>query len=222
MQSSANNEDGLRVLRDLARRWRGANSLSYRSVTVMQHQGELRVDLRSFVRLRRPGLARVVYSGNQPEVNRVRMSDGRRIVDRARSGATMRLPWRGRISEGISHPLDDGSYSAEQFFRPDPFVPPFPWGDPGEPIAVLADRTTLPPSKDPLLRLTITRGTGPSKDTLWLDAYTLAPVRLIRFGDHGGMPQELLREDFSDVKLGPALPDSLFTWTAEDQAGTIR
>lgn len=218
--------DGRQLLRDLAARWRAAPTLEYRSLAVMNHAGEHRVAVRIHARLRRPHFARLVFAGDWPEATRVRVSDGRWIYDRmGRARQSVRTPFRGSILQDIAHPLDETGYSVDQFFAAAPFLPPATWGGPGaQPPAITAVRTTLvvgePKQRRDVYRVIIARGI--MKDTLWLDKSNLAPLQLVRFGPHGGTPQELLKETFTEVRLAPPLSSSLFTWTEGDETGVVR
>lgn len=222
------------VLRELANRWRRAISLEYRSQAILNHAGEFRLDLRSHVYLRRPGCARMIFRASTfPEADRLRVSDGRMVYDRmfGRPGDTSRtiaapLTRLDKITEDLSHPLDEAGYSVAQFFSETPFSPP-PWfggGTEGS-LRVTARRLsqTIPGlpgkagEKRDVFELVFRRGT--SRDTLTLDAISYAPLRLIRIGNHAGRVQELLRETFLEVRLDPPLPDALFRWSPRDDAG---
>lgn len=212
--------DGRQLLRELGARWRTANTLEYRSEAAMNHRGERSVRVRIHVYLRRPHQARLEFESNVAEAARVRVCDGDWIYDRQRtSRQTVRVPFRGSLTQDIAHPLDDASYSVSQFFARAPFFPSPDWGQAAEPLVVEAVRATfLPEDKEPRAAYRITFRRGVAKDTLWLDRNNLAPLQLIRWGVHGGLAQELLRETFQDVRLGPPLPAALFVWTRKDDA----
>jgi outer membrane lipoprotein-sorting protein len=225
------------VLRELANRWRRAISLEYRSQVIVNHAGEFRLDLRTHIYLRRPGRARMIFRASTfPEADRLRVCDGKQIFDRmfGRPGDTSRTitsPLKSfeKITEDLSHPLDEAGYSAAQFFSQAPFSPP-PWFGGGTEGALRVTarrlRQTIPgisnvPGKNDEKRdvyeLVFLRGT--SRDTLALDALSYSPLRLIRVGSHGGRVQELMRETFQEVHLDPSLPDALFRWSPRDDAG---
>lgn len=219
------------VLRELANRWRGAASLEYRSEVVVSHAGEFRLDLRTHITLRRPSRARLVFRAKGfPEANRLRVCDGRQIFDRmsGRVGDTSRtittsLARTGRITDNLSHPLDEAGYCVAQFFSPTPFVPPasFGGGDLGPSKTVARRRRQPPAGKNragrEVFEIVFTRGN--SRDTLTLDALSYAPLLLVRVGEHGGSVQELLRESFTEMRLNPLLPSALFRWSPADDAG---
>ena len=217
--------DGRKLLRELAARWRAADTLRYRARAVVNHAGEFRVTVNTFARLRRPNLARLTFTGDRPEANRVRVSDGRRIYDRPRTGArTVVSAYEGRLTGDIAHPLDEAAYSIDQFFSPTPFLPLVAWGGEG-PLRIDAvrrtraveDRASAP--RD-VFRIKIAR--GESHDTLTLDALSLAPLRLVRWGVHAGLAQELLDETYLEVLLGAPLSPYLFAWTEADERGAAR
>ncbi len=217
--------DARDLLHEVAVRWRAAYSLEYKSQAILDHQGEFRIDVSIHARLLRPDKMRLVFRGSRQEASRIRMIDGRMIYDRLqRVRQTQISPFRGQFLEQISHPLDDAGYSVQQFFARLPFSPPSTWGDPDKPLTMTAVRTLQGPdnqrSKSELYRVTMTRGIA--KDTIWLDKISLAPLRLIRYGLHGGVPQVLLDETFTEVKLGVPFSPSLFVWNREDDAGQIR
>lgn len=224
-QSAEKDEvDARRILRDLAARWFAADTLEYRSRAVLQHQGEMRVTLRTWARLRKPGRARIVWSGeNVPEASRVRVCDNRTVYDRMRGDdqPTTRQRFVGRLTQYVSHPLDDASYLIEQFFSRAPFWPDPLWGGAGEADGDLRVRATRAVRQNkPVFRIVFARGAS-WRDTLTLDARSLAPLEIVRRGVHGGLAQELLRETVTDVRLGVPLPDALFAWTPADQAGAF-
>lgn len=213
--------DGWTVLRELGARWRAADTLEYRSEAAMEHQGEPRWDVRIHARLRRPNRARLVFDGDRSESTRVRVSDGSFLYDRmrGRGRATIRAPLgSGGILENIAHPLETAGHSAEQFFARTPFVPPD-----GTRPRVSAARVRFTPSgkpSRPAYRVIIEQGF--TRDTLWLDRVSFAPLRLVRRGIHGGLEQELLRETFTEFRLGATLSPALFVWSREDEAGRVR
>jgi hypothetical protein len=222
------------VLREFANQWRRAVSLEYRSQIRINHAGEFRLDLRTHIYLRRPGRARLIFRASTfPEADRLRVSDGRMIFDRmfGRPGETSRtikapLSRPDRITEDLSHPLDEAGYSVTQFFSAAPFAPPASFGSVNSgAIRVTARRLRqnlpgLPDSSGKnrdVFEVVFRRST--SRDTLTLDALSYSPLRLIRVGSHGGRVQELMRETFLEVRLDPPLPDSLFHWSPRDDAG---
>jgi hypothetical protein len=222
------------VLRELANRWRRAVSLEYRSHVIVNHTGEFRLELRTHVCLRRPGRARLIFrAGTFPEADRLRVSDGRQIFDRmfGRPGDTSRTitaPLRGpeKITEDLSHPLDEAGYAITQFFSATPFSPPSSFGGINSgPIRVTGRRLrqTIPglPGKSGENRdvFELIWRRAASRDTLTLDALSYSPLRLIRVGSHGGRVQELMRETFLEVYLDPILSDALFRWSPRDDAG---
>lgn len=201
------------VLRTLGERWRGAVTLEYRSQLTLSHQGEPGLKGTFRVRLRRPNLARVEVSVDNPEFCCLRVCDGRVVWHRGqgtllRPAYTQRQLFGRTVMEGILHPLDEASYSVDQFLAPLPF-----WL-PGREVERTAKRKTE--KEREIFVVTQTQGT--STDTLTLDAKTYGPLRLVRIGDHGGTVQELLREEFRDVVLGGPLARSLFRWSPEDEA----
>ncbi|MES2459487.1 MAG: hypothetical protein V4671_02830 [Armatimonadota bacterium] len=222
------------ILRELANRWRRAVSLEYRSQVIVNHAGEFRLDLRTHIYLRRPGRARLIFRANTfPEADRIRVSDGRQIFDRmfGRPGDTSRTikaPLRtpDRITENLSHPLDEAGYSVTQFFSATPFSPPSWFGGPDSGQVRVTGRRlrqNIPglPGKTGEKRdvYEVVFRRSASSDTLTLDALSYSPLRLIRVGSHGGRVQELMRETFLDVHLDPSLPDTLFRWYPRDDAG---
>jgi hypothetical protein len=168
-----------------------------------------------------------------PEADRLRVSDGRMIFDRmfGRPGDLSRtikspLSRPDRITEDLSHPLDEAGYSVTQFFSATPFAPPASFGGVNSgTIRVTARRLrqNLPGLPDrsgenrDVFEVVFRRST--SRDTLTLDALSYSPLRLIRVASHGGRVQELMRETFLEVRLDPPLPDSLFRWSPRDDAG---
>jgi hypothetical protein len=205
--------DAEQVLLTLAGRWRGALTLEYRSQLTLTHQGEpgLRGAVR--VQLRRPSLARVVLTMDNPEFCCLRVCDGRVLWHRGqgtplRPAATQRFAFQGELMQAIPHPLDEASYSVDQFLAPRPF-----WlGGAG------VERKATRKQEKKREIFVVTQSQGVSKDTLILDARTYAPLRLVRVGDHGGTVQELLREEFQEVVMGGALTARLFRWNPEDEA----
>ncbi len=214
------------LLRELGARWAFADTLEYRSQAVLRHQGEGRVILQTWARLRRPGRARLVFSGSQPEACRVRVCDGTILYDRARgpNQPTTRARFGGALTQYIAHPLDTASYLVEQFFSRAPFWPPADWGmdsaNENTPVRLRAARVAAGPGKRDAFQITLSRGL--SRDTLTLDARTFAPLEIVRFGVHGGLAQELLRETVTTIRLNVPLPDGLFAWTRDDEAGAFR
>lgn len=215
------------LLRELGARWAFADTLEYRSQAVLQHRGESRVTLRTWARLRRPGRARLVFSGSQPEASRVRVCDGTLLYDRMRgpNQPTTRTRFSGALTQYISHPLDTASYLVEQFFSGAPFWPPADWGgdsvDETTPVRLHASRVPAGPGgARNAFRIVLSRGS--SRDTLTLDARTYAPIEIVRVGVHGGLAQQLLRETLTTIRLNVPLPGSLFVWTPDDEAGAFR
>ncbi len=207
--------DGLRVLQTLSERWRAAQTLDYQSRVVMSHAGEFRVQIGVSVQLRRPRQARIIWDADRDDVSRLRVCDGRTIYERTRGSGLRRaqstregLNANGQVTQNVPHPLDEASYCVDQFFAPTPFWPPSTWGDGEAKIIVSAVRTAEPKA---VYRITLLR--GKSRDTITLDAQNYAPIQVVRVGDHAGRIQELLRETFTQVRLGTYLPASLFTWT---------
>jgi hypothetical protein len=216
--------DGARLLAELARRWRDAPTLEYRSEAFIRHKGEFELTVRIHTRLRRPNLGRIDFrSETWAEASRVRVASGGTLYDRQRGagGRTLRSGYRDRLTENIPHPLDEAGYSVDQFFSPRPFIPPPSWGR-GESAAlrITGHRAASAPApfKGPAYRVTIEKGT--SRDELWLDAISFAPLLLTRRGEHAGAVQELLRETFHEFGLGTlrVTPD-LFRWTEADERG---
>ena len=222
------------VLRELAARWRRAVSLEYRSQILINHAGEFRLDLRTHIYLRRPGRARLIFRASTfPEADRIRVSDGRYIFDRmfGRPGdlsRTIKAPLSRpeRITEDLSHPLDEAGYSITQFFSTTPFSPPSSFGGINSgPIKVTARRLrqNIPglPGRSGEKRdvFEVVWRRDDARDTLTLDALSYSPLRLIRVGSHGGRVQELMRETFLEMFLNPPLPDTLFRWSPRDDAG---
>lgn len=218
--------DAQLALRNLSDRWRSAVSLEYRSFAVADHILERRVEIQIYARLRRPDKGRMVYRSNLDEYSRLRVCDGRRVTDRMaptplRPGYTRKSGFIGKLTADLTHPVEFLSYSTDQFFAPVPFYPISTWGDLNAEIEVSAARypVTDPKSgqKRRRIRLTFTRGWA--RDILTLDSLSYSPITLIRVGIHGPYLQELMREKFEKVILGPSLPDSLFVWTADDESG---
>lgn len=218
MQERKGNADEKRVsaeqvLTTLAERWRGAATLEYHSRLVLSHQGEpgLRGELR--VRLRRPNLARVEVTVDKPEFCCLRVCDGRVIWHRGqgtplRPAVTRQQSFRGELMASIPHPLDEASYSVDQFLARWPFL--LTGND--------VERTARRHREKEREIFTITQTQGTSRDTLTVDVKTYAPLLLVRVGDHGGTIQELLREEFLSVGMAGALSPSLFRWNPEDEA----
>ncbi|WP_395090066.1 outer membrane lipoprotein carrier protein LolA [Armatimonas sp.] len=201
------------ILRTLAERWRGAVTLEYRSQLVLSHQGEAGLRGELTVRLRRPNLARIDIRVDNPEACGLRVCDGRVIWQRnqrvpLRPARTQRHGFQTTVMAGIAHPLDEAAYSVDQFLAPQPFRLTG--------SGVERSATQRKDKERDVFVVVQTQTT--SRDTLTLDAKTYAPLRLVRVGDHGGVVQELLREEFHDVILGSALPTTLFRWTPEDEA----
>lgn len=220
--------DAMLILREMTARWRGANTLEYRSEAIVDHKGEFRVVVQTHVRLRRPGLARIVFLSDRREASRLRVSDGRRLWDRelGPQGRIILATYDGSVTANIAHPLDEAGYSVDQFFRRSPFLPPNTWGD-GR-ISVEAVRLRgvksagkAKPQSRSRDRFRVTFASGPARDTLMLDAVSFAPLSLRRVGEHAGVVQELLRETFTEFRLGVPLPASLFAWTEADEAGAV-
>lgn len=219
------------LLRELGARWAFADTIEYRSQAVLQHQGEGRVTVRTWARLRRPGRARLVFSGSQSEASRVRVCDGTLLYDRMRGARqpTTRAHFSGALTQYIAHPLDTASYLVEQFFSRTPFSPAADWGgdstDENTPVRFQASRVSAGPggsggaARD-AFQITLSRGPQ-TRDTLTLDARTFAPIEIVRFGVHGGLAQELLRETITHIRLNVPLPDALFVWTPQDEAGAF-
>jgi outer membrane lipoprotein-sorting protein len=207
--------DAEKVLRMLAERWRGALTLEYRSQLALNHQGEPGLRGTLSVRLRRPHLARIEVSVDNREFCCLRVCDGRVIWHRSqgvalRPAATQRSAFRTTVMADIPHPLDEASYSVDQFLAPQPFRLT------GSNITRSATLQKENKTERELFVVVQTQGT--SRDTLTLDAKTYAPLQLVRVGDHGGTVQELLREEFTEVVFGSALPPRLFQWTPADEA----
>lgn len=205
------------VLRTLGERWRGAVTLEYRSQLVLSHLGELGLRGTQHVRLRRPSLARIEIRVDNPEFCCLRVCDGRVVWHRnqgslLRPAYTQRQLFRRAVMADILHPLDEASYSVDQFLAPLPF-----WL-PGSSVARTARRKKEKYKEKEREVFVVTQTQGTSTDTLTLDAITYAPLLLVRVGDHGGVVQELLREEFQDVVLGGPLAQSLFRWSPEDEA----
>ena len=108
----------------------------------------------------------------------------------------------------IPHPLDEASYSVDQFLARWPFL--LTGND--------VERTARRHKEKEREIFTVTQTQGTSRDTLTVDAKTYAPLLLVRVGDHGGTIQELLREEFLSVGMGGALSPSLFRWSPDDEA----
>lgn len=216
------------VLGELARRWRGAGAMEYRSQAAMHHAYEFNLNVQIHVWLRRPSLARLVFrTSDYPEADRLRVCNGVRVYDRpfGHPGDTNRtvstpLLHPGAVTENIPHPLDEAGYSVSQFFSPTPFVPPSYWNaQPG--TMTTKARRLKQRGKDGKPRdvYEVVFKKGVAQDTLTLDVLSYCPILLVRVGDHGGRVQELLRETFLDVRLDPLLPDVLFRWSDRDNAG---
>jgi hypothetical protein len=216
------------VLRGLSDRWRRAVTVEYRSFAVMAHIGELRCEVHSHIQLRRPNLARMVFVASRDQFSRVRVCDGRRLVERdrgnpVRPARTAMMAYAGRFLDQIPHPLEILGYSADQFFAQSPFYPPPTWGDGKPTITATRVPYTDPKTGKQRPRIRLVFKSGVEKDTLTLDAVSYAPIELIRFGMHAETPQELMRETFEKVSLDASLPTSIFQWTAADEAGqTLR
>jgi hypothetical protein len=216
------------VLRELSERWRRAVTVEYRSSAVMAHIGETRCEIRSHVRLRRPNLARMVFVASRDHFSRVRVCDGRRLLDRdrgnpVRPARTIQMAYAGRFTDQIPHPLEILGYSADQFFARAPFYPPPNWGNGKVDIAATRVPYTDPGTGKRRDRIRIVFQSGQEKDTLTIDAVSYSPVEIIRFGFHADTAQELMRETFEKVILGGNLPVELFRWTEADEAGrTLR
>lgn len=215
--------DGKRILQTLAQRWQAAQTLDYRSRAVMSHAGEFLVHLNISAQLRRARFARLVFDADRPDVSRLRVCDGRALFERTR-GSFLRpaqttregLSPGGKVTQNIPHPLDEASYCVDQFFSPTPFFPPKTWGDGTGRIQISAEQAATK-SGQAIFRIILAPGT--SRDTLTLDAQNYAPIEMVRVGEHAGKVQELLRETFTTVRLGPYLPAQLFAWTtARDEA----
>lgn len=200
--------DPERVLRTLSERWRGAQTLEYRSTAVLTHIGELGVTAKIWARLRRPNLARLEIEANNPEISCLRVCDGRHVFHRGRTtrlrpAQTQFTGFEGTVMSGAPHPLDETAYSIDQFLAPRPFWP--------------SGKVELAAVKQGE-RFVLTLVQGVNKDTLTLSTKTYAPLTLVRIGDHGGEVQELLRETFHEVTLAGPLGVRLFGWTPEDEA----
>ena len=222
-----------RVLDELARRWRSAYGLEYRSEIIVDHQKDFRAVIQTHVWLRRPLQARLVFRcATFPEADRVRVCDGRQIFDRqitprrAGSDTAQRTGLRSRnsVTQDLSHPLDEASYSINQFFSAAPWLPfPF-WNGAPDKLVVTGTRfrqaaTRLEAARD-VFEIVFQKGT--SRDTLRLDAVSYAPQLLVRVGEHAGVVQELLRETFLLARLNPPLSDALFRWSSDDALGRVR
>ncbi len=222
--------DAKLVLRSLSQRWRGAVTLEYRSFAVADHIQERRVEVRIHAQLRRPDKGRMVYLSNLNEFTRLRVCNGRRVTDRMaptplRAGYTRNSGYIGKLTADLSHPIEFLSYSTDQFFAPVPFYPEPIWGDLKAELEISAVRYPVTDlktrQKRNRIRLTFTRGWA--RDTMTLDSLSYSPIELVRVGIHGPYLQELMREKFEKVILGPSLPDSVFVWTPDDEAGrTLR
>lgn len=212
-EQEAKEESAERVLLRVAERWRGAVTLEYRSRIVLSHQGEPGLKGTTAVRLRRPGLARIELSVDNPEFCCLRVCDGRVLWHRGkgtplRPPRTQQFAFRGAFLESILHPLDEAAYSVDQFLAPRPF-----WL-----LGTDVERKAVRRREQGREVFVVVQSAGVSRDTLTLDARTLAPLRLVRVGDHGGTVQELLREEFEEVVMGGPLSPSLFRWSREDEA----
>jgi hypothetical protein len=207
------------TLRLLAERWRTTPTLEYRSRAVLNHAGEFRVEARVWVRLRRPQFARLVFLTDNAEVSRLRVCDGRIVWERGEStplrpARTLRSPYKGDILANIAHPLDETAYCANQFFSHAPFLPPPIWANGAKPkISEMPEREK---GRD-IVRIVFEAGVF--RDTLIVDRVSLAPLSLVRVGEHAGAVQEILRETFETVKMGHSLPPDLFLWSEADQQG---
>jgi hypothetical protein len=218
--------DARRLMAELAERWRGSQTLEYRSEAVLNHAGEFRAVVRVHAQLRRPHLARILFWADRAETTQLRVSTGKLLYWRGaatplRPGRTLHAPFRERLTEDIPHPLDETAYSTDQFFSRTPFYPPPAWGTGKEPMKAEAvrikRRDTRTGKQVEAFRIRLTRGT--SQDTLWLEPVSLRPLELSRVGDHAGTVQELLHETFTEFNLGVNLPPSRFTWSVADEAG---
>jgi hypothetical protein len=190
------------VLRTLGERWRGATTLEYRSRLTLS----------------RPNLARIEVKVDNPEFCCLRVCDGRVIWQRNQSvplrpARTQTQRFSATVMAGILHPLDEAAYSVDQFLAPLPFWLPRREGHE-------VTRTAKRRKEKGRELFIVTQSQDTSVDTLTLDAKTYAPIRLVRVGDHGGVVQELLREEFQSVVFGGALPSPLFHWGKEDEART--
>ena len=220
--------DARRVLQELWKRWRDAPTLEYRSEARISHRGEFALTVKTHAALRRPNLARIVFSSNEwAEASRVRVSNGRTLYDRQTGKSlarprTLRMGFRGRVTADIPHPLDEAGYSVDQFFSPTPFLPRGPWGTGQDDPEVSGTLVAAPaPFKGKAYRVVIEKGVA--RDVLHLDALTYAPLLLTRRGDHAGMVQDLLRETFHEFGLGTlSVTPTLFAWTADDERGVVR
>jgi len=219
------------LLAELAQRWRGSQTLEYRSEAVLNHAGEFRVTVQVHARLRRPNLARVSFLADQREFSQMRVCDGRQLFSRGtstplRPAYTITAPYNGRLTADIAHPLDEIAYSLDQFFSRKPFMPPSAWGSgSSEPVKIEARREKRPhPVTGKIIsvfRIRFVRGVF--EDLLFLEPVSLRPLELIRTGDHAGQVQKLLHETFLDFRLGANLLPALFTWTdADEKRETLR
>jgi hypothetical protein len=220
--------DAALVLRELSERWRRAVTVEYRSSASMAHIGEVPCQVRSHIRLRRPNLARMVFVASRDQFSRVRVCDGRRLVERDRGNPirparTIQMAYTGRFTDQIPHPLEILGYSADQFFSRAPFYPPPTWGNGKLDISAVRIPYTDPKINKRRDRIRLIFQGGQEKDTLTLDAASYAPVELVRFGFHAEIAQELMRETFDRVILGGNLPPDIFRWTEADETGqTLR
>lgn len=221
--------DARLLLAELAQRWRGAQTLDYRSEAVLNHAGEFRVTVQVHARLRRPNLARVVFLADQKEFSQTRVCDGRLLFTRGastplRRAYTLTAPYKGRLTENIAHPLDEIAYTLDQFFERRPFTPLSIWGSNGSGASETAktearrEKRRHPVTGKMISVFRIRFSRGVFEDLLFLEPVSLRPLELIRTGDHAGQVQKLLHETFLDFRLGANLPPSLFTWTAADEA----
>jgi hypothetical protein len=222
--------DARLLLAELAQRWRGAQALEYRSESVLNHAGEFRIAVQVHALLRRPRLARVTFQADRAEFSQIRVCDGRRLFSRGastplRRAVTIASAYTGRLTENIPHPLDEASYTLDQFFSRAPFTPVASWGMSREPIRIEAmhDKRAHPVTGNTVPVLCVRFARGVFEDTLFLEPFSLALLELIRVGDHAGQVQKLLHETFHLFRLGGNFPSSLFTWTDADEKGeTLR
>ena len=209
--------DGAAILREVAGRWRLSQTLEYQSLAILNHRAEYRIEARMHVFLQRPNLARIVIKADLPEFSRLRVCDGRSIWDRTisvplRPAATTRLPYIDHVTGNIPHPLDETSYSADQFFSRAPFMTP-PIGHRGTPTVA-----GVALANDQGFRLTI-QWDDVTVDTLTIESISLRPLALKRVADHGGIVQEILNENFELVSLGARIPAETFRWNPRDESG---
>lgn len=236
-----------RFLAELQTRWRGANTLQYRSAALLAHSGEFRLHVAISATFRRPNLGRIRFDTTEvPEAARVRVGDGRRLYDRqqgevGKAGRTRWLAYNNRLTDDLTHPLDEVAYFPDQFFSPTPFLPKPFWGTGplaqdlktvpiDEPIRIVTEvmekdskRIDAVVKTWPRKVLCFSFSAGASSDTFYFDPITYAPLALIRVGDHAGRIQELLREVFIQFSLGTlsglANP---FVWTDDDERGIVK